>query len=256
VIVGLKYENDSGLGIAVGYKKNLSFSTKGLAETHGAMGSISYVTGKTPPPPPCLKLEAVIIKGANQVKEGENRTYAATYSPLSVTKPVAFNWTCSDNGVIKSGQNSPTVSVKWNSESKNSWVEVSVSNSCSKTGVRYLVKVKKLLLAPKQEYFFAIDSSELSGSVVMDLKTALVYLKYHSDLKVEIQGHTCSIATVGYNMGLGEERAQAVKKFLVDNGISPDRISTISYGEERPAYDNSKEITRKKNRRVYIPIKK
>jgi outer membrane protein OmpA-like peptidoglycan-associated protein len=256
VIVGLKYENDFGFGIAVGYKKNLSFNTKGIADTHGAMGSISYVTGKTPPPPPCLKLEAVIIKGANQVKEGENRTYSATYSPISVTKPVAFHWTCSDNGVVKSGQNSPTVSIKWNSESKKSWVEVKVSNSCSEVSVRSLIKVKKLLIAPKQEYFFAIDSSELSGSVVMDLKTALIYFKYHSDLKIEIQGHTCSIATVGYNMGLGEERAQAVKTFLVDNGISPDRISTISYGEEKPAYDNSKEITRKKNRRVYIPIKK
>ena len=50
-IIGIKYENDYGLGIAIGYKKNLAFDTKGLGDTHGAMGSISYVTGKTPPPP-------------------------------------------------------------------------------------------------------------------------------------------------------------------------------------------------------------
>jgi len=255
VIVGLKYENDYGFGVAIAYKKNLAFDTKGMADTHGAMGSISYVTGKTPPPPPCNKIEAVKISGEKNVKEKETRTYSAVYSPDTASKPVVYNWVCSDSGVITSGQGAPTVSIKWNKEDGNAWVKVSVNNSCSTVDAKYVVSVARLLLPPKEEYFFALDSSDLCGSVKMDLDTAVTYLKYHAEAKIEIQGHTCSIATVGYNMGLGEERAQAVKKYLVDKGISPDRIKTISYGEEKPAYDNSKEETRKKNRRVYIPLK-
>lgn len=255
VIIGLKYENDYGFGIAVGYKKNLSFDSKTLADSHGAMGSISYVTGKTPPPPPCFKVEAVNVNGKNEAKEGEARTYTATYSPDTATKPITIKWECSDNGVIESGQASPTVSIKWNTENKKSWVKVTVSNSCSSIDKKVLVSVTKLILPPKEEYFFALDSSELSESVILDLDKAVIYLKYHPEAKIEIQGHTCSIATVSYNMGLGEQRAQSIKKYLVDKGISPDRIKTISYGEEKPAYDNTKEIARRKNRRVYIPFK-
>jgi outer membrane protein OmpA-like peptidoglycan-associated protein len=255
VVIGLKYENDYGFGVAVAYKKNLSFDTKGMGDTHGAMGSISYVTGKTPPPPPCNKVESVKINGENNAKDGESRTYSAVYSPDTVSKPVAYKWTCSDNGEIISGQGAPTVSVKWNKDNSDSWVKVSVSNDCSTVDAKLVVTVAKSLLPPKEEYFFALDSSDLCGSVKMDLDTAVKYLKYHTEAKIEIQGHTCSIATVSYNMGLGEERAQAVKKYLVGNGISPDRIKTISYGEEKPAYDNSKEETRRKNRRVYIPLK-
>ena len=254
-VIGLKYENDHGFGVAVAYKKNLAFDKKGLGASHGAMGSISYVTGKTPPPPACLKIESVNVNGKNEAKVGEARTYAASYTPENVTKPVAFNWSSSDNGVIESGQGTPTVSIKWNSENKTSWVNVSVSNSCSTIDAKVLVSVTKLILPPKEEYFFALDSSDISDSVILDLKKEVIYLKYHPEANIEIQGHTCSIATVSYNMGLGEERAQSIKKYLVDNGISPDRIKTISYGEEKPAYDNTKEIARKKNRRVYIPLK-
>ncbi len=255
VIIGVKYQNEYGLGLAVGYKKNLAFDTKGLGDSHGAMGSVSYIIGKTPPPPPCFKIETVKLDGDNEAKVGEARTYTVTYSPENVTKPVAYKWSTSENGVIESGQGAPTISIKWNSENRSSWVNVTVSNSCSSVEAKVLVSVTKVILPPKEEYFFSIDSSELSESVSLDLNTAVVYLKYHPEAKIEIQGHTCSIATVSYNMGLGEERAQTIKKYLVDNGISPDRIKTISYGEEKPAYDNTKEIARKKNRRVYIPLK-
>ena len=255
VIIGLKYENEYGLGIALGYKKNIAFDTKGLGDTHGAMGSISYVTGKTPPAPPCLKIESVKINGKVEAKVGEARTFTAMFTPEAVTKPVIYKWTCSDNGAIESGQGSPTVSIKWNSENKASWVKVNVSNSCSSVNAKVLVSVTKLILPPKEEYFFALDSSDLSESALLDLDKAVIYLKYHPEVKVEIQGHTCSIATISYNMGLGEQRAQAIKKYLADKGISTDRIKTISYGEEKPAYDNTLEGERKKNRRVYIPLK-
>jgi outer membrane protein OmpA-like peptidoglycan-associated protein len=71
-------------------------------------------------------------------------------------------------------------------------------------------------------------------------------------LNLTIEGHTCSIGTNEYNMALGERRANAVRDYLVSRGIAATRLSTISYGEENPAHDNSREETRRLNRRAHL----
>ena len=75
-----------------------------------------------------------------------------------------------------------------------------------------------------------------------------------SRLRVEIEGHTCSIGTAEYNLALGDRRANAVKDYLVSRGVTADRLRTVSYGEERPKYDNSREETRRLNRRAALVV--
>ena len=67
--------------------------------------------------------------------------------------------------------------------------------------------------------------------------------------KVQVEGHTCDIGTAEYNLALGERRATSAKMYLERLGISPSRLSTISYGEERPMVPNKEEANRTKNRR-------
>jgi peptidoglycan-associated lipoprotein len=76
------------------------------------------------------------------------------------------------------------------------------------------------------------------------------YLLFHPDVPVTIEGHCDSRGTEAYNMALGERRAESVKMFLVDLGIGADRLSTISYGEERPIDRGHNETAWAKNRRV------
>jgi OOP family OmpA-OmpF porin len=71
---------------------------------------------------------------------------------------------------------------------------------------------------------------------------------------VEIEGHTCSIGTAEYNLALGNRRATAVKDYLVSRGVTEDRLRTVSYGEERPKYDNAREETRRLNRRAALVV--
>ena len=71
-------------------------------------------------------------------------------------------------------------------------------------------------------------------------------------LRVEIEGHTCNIGTAEYNLALGDRRADAVKDYLVSRGVTADRLRTVSYGEERPKYDNAREETRRLNRRAAL----
>lgn len=254
LIVGFKFNNEDRFGISIGYKKNILFNNKSLGDSHGGIGSIWVNTAKKEVI--CNGLEAVSIKGDNQAKATESRSYQAITSPDTANTPITYKWSVSGNGAIASGQGSPTISVKWNKESKGSWVKVVAENACpSSVDATLKVNVIEPVMKPKDEFFFAFDSYELCDAVKADLDTAAAYFKYHPEITIEIQGHTCSIATEEYNLALGQHRAEAAKNYLVEKGVSSDKIKIISYGEEKPSYDNSEEVTRKKNRRVYIPYK-
>lgn len=84
------------------------------------------------------------------------------------------------------------------------------------------------------------------------LRAAVTALKTDPALAVNIEGYTCSLGTTAYNQALGLRRANAVKDFLVSEGIAEDRLHTISLGETHPKYDNTHEKTRRLNRRVAL----
>ena len=69
------------------------------------------------------------------------------------------------------------------------------------------------------------------------------------EIAIRIEGHADERGTVEYNLALGERRAQAAKDYLANAGVDPSRISTISYGEERPLMDDSNESAWSQNRR-------
>jgi outer membrane protein OmpA-like peptidoglycan-associated protein len=71
---------------------------------------------------------------------------------------------------------------------------------------------------------------------------------------IEIQGHTDSTGTADYNQTLGEERAEAVRLFLNEQGVALNRMNTISYGETAPVADNKSKAGRAQNRRVNIVV--
>ena len=79
--------------------------------------------------------------------------------------------------------------------------------------------------------------------------------KQDATLRLTVEGHTCSIGTAEYNLALGERRASSVRDYLVSRGIGADRLQTVSYGEERPKYDNAREETRRLNRRAAMVVR-
>ena len=97
--------------------------------------------------------------------------------------------------------------------------------------------------------FFGYDSSDLDSDALELLQDQVAWLKQNSDVSVTIEGHCDERGTREYNLALGEKRAQAVKNYLIGLGISPDRVSTISYGKERPAVVGSNDGAWAQNRR-------
>ena len=97
--------------------------------------------------------------------------------------------------------------------------------------------------------FFNYDSSDLDSDAQELLQDQVVWLKQYSDTSVIIEGHCDERGTREYNLALGEKRAQSVKNYLISLGISSDRVSTISYGKERPAVIGSNDGAWSQNRR-------
>ena len=97
--------------------------------------------------------------------------------------------------------------------------------------------------------FFGYDSSDLDSDALELLQDQVAWLKQNSDVTITIEGHCDERGTREYNLALGEKRAQAVKNYLIGLGINPDRVSTISYGKERPAVVGSNDGAWAQNRR-------
>ena len=97
--------------------------------------------------------------------------------------------------------------------------------------------------------FFNYDSAELDTDAQELLQDQVAWLKQYSNVSVIIEGHCDERGTREYNLALGEKRAQSVKNYLISLGISADRVSTISYGKERPAVVGSNDGAWAQNRR-------
>ena len=97
--------------------------------------------------------------------------------------------------------------------------------------------------------FFNYDSSDLDSDAQELLQDQVAWLKQYSEVSVIVEGHCDERGTREYNLALGEKRAQSVKNYLISLGISSDRISTISYGKERPAVVGSNDGAWAQNRR-------
>ena len=97
--------------------------------------------------------------------------------------------------------------------------------------------------------FFNYDSSDLDSDAQELLQDQVAWLKQYSNVSVIVEGHCDERGTREYNLALGEKRAQSVKNYLISLGISSDRISTISYGKERPAVIGSNDGAWAQNRR-------
>jgi peptidoglycan-associated lipoprotein len=102
--------------------------------------------------------------------------------------------------------------------------------------------------------FFAFNESTLSSEAQATLDRQAAWLKKYPAAKVTVEGHCDERGTREYNIALGERRATAAKNYLVAAGISAARISTVSYGKERPAVVGSNEAAWAQNRRAVTVV--
>jgi OmpA-OmpF porin, OOP family len=101
---------------------------------------------------------------------------------------------------------------------------------------------------------FDFDKSDIKPEFAVILDEAGLILQERPDVRVVIEGHTCSMGGDVHNQKLSERRAQSVRDYLVKHGIAAERLEARGYGKSRPAYDNSTREGRSLNRRVEFQV--
>jgi peptidoglycan-associated lipoprotein len=105
-----------------------------------------------------------------------------------------------------------------------------------------------------KDIHFDFDKYDIRPGDMTILRENAALLKKYPKVKIQIEGHCDEKGTVEYNLALGERRATSTKNYLVSLGISADRLSTISYGKERPLDPGHNEDAWTKNRRAHTVI--
>lgn len=173
--------------------------------------------------------------------DGDTLTYKWSAPAGSLTNPAGRQtpWTAP----MQEGPVQLTVQVD---DGKGGTADSSVTIQVIRPAVREVVF---------EDVHFDFDRYSLRPEATRALDEAIKSMQDNPTLRVEIEGHTCNIGTAEYNLALGERRANAVRDYLTSRGIGADRLRTVSYGEERPKYDNSREETRRLNRRAALVVR-
>ncbi|GHV68711.1 hypothetical protein FACS1894199_16380 [Bacteroidia bacterium] len=88
----------------------------------------------------------------------------------------------------------------------------------------------------------------------MELNRKARQMEKYPDMKIIIEGHTCNLGVTETNLVIGQMRADVAKNYLVNQGIAPERIKTVSKAETEPLLPNTSEDNRRKNRRIEFVV--
>ena len=211
-----------------------------------------------PPPPAAAPVHNLTVRAACDpcsVEVGRTSTVTATVQD-SIQCAVTYRWSA-PSGTLAQPAERVTL---WTAPNQEGSVPVTVTVTCptdNKTAsdtVNIQVTRPPVRTYTFEDVYFDFDRYSLRPEATRVLDEAIAAMRENATLRVEIEGHTCNIGTAEYNLALGDRRANAVKDYLVSRGVTADRLNTVSYGEERPKYDNSREETRRLNRRAALVV--
>jgi len=223
---------------------------------------------RTPPPPPAPTppppTPPAPVNRPPTVKASCNpcTVEVATRSQLSADAsdpdgdPLTYRWT-GPSGTVEQ----PTiVTPMWLAPMVEGPVPVTVTVNDGRGGTASDTVTIQVIRKTQKTYAFEdvhfdFDRYTLRAEAVRVLEQAVAAMKEDPTLRLTLEGHTCSIGTAEYNLALGERRASAVRDYLTQNGVAADRVQSVSYGEERPKHDNSREETRRLNRRAALVVR-
>jgi outer membrane protein OmpA-like peptidoglycan-associated protein len=211
-----------------------------------------------PPPPPVQENRPPTVKARCNpctVEVGKSSTVTADASDPD-GDPLTYKWSA-PAGTFANGANRETL---WTAPMQEGPVPATVTVSDGKGGtVTDTVTIQVVKPAIKDYTFedvhFDFDRYTLRPEATRILDEAIKALTDNPELRIEVEGHTCNIGTAEYNLALGERRAYSVRDYLGSRGVGANRIRTVSYGEERPKHDNSREETRRLNRRAALTVR-
>ena len=275
--VGLNWHGPGGLFASAGLNWALMHGSRSDAniglpsngrDNLGLLFRIGYHSGvrvhmpppspPPPPPPPAANRPPTVTVSCNPCEVGvgeETELRADARDPDGDS--LTYRWN-SPAGELLGSRNQAT--QRWRAPNQGGPVPVTVTVSDGRGGSvsdTVTIRVNEPPAEPPPDFsfddvHFEFDRSNLRSAATRILDDVFDAMRENLDLNIRIEGHTCNIGTAEYNVGLGDRRASSVRDYLIGRGISESRLSTVSFGEERPAHDNSQETTRRLNRRAVL----
>ena len=205
----------------------------------------------TPPPP---QPTASLTANPNSIQQGESTTL--TWQTTNAT-----DVTLEGIGAVQangSQQVTPTQSTTYRLIAKGAGgtqeatARVTVAQPPPPPPMTTNLSDEQLFNQNVKDAFFDYDKSDIRPDAQQALMADAAFLQQHPNIRFTVEGHCDERGSTEYNLGLGDRRATAVKSFLVQQGVSADRIRTISYGKEKPFCTEHTEDCWQQNRRGHF----
>ena len=214
-----------------------------------------------PPPPPMPNRPPTVTLTCDpcEIMVGEESRLRADASDPD-GDPLAYEWSV-PAGEFQDPENRET--RVWQAPDSPGPVPVTVTVDDGRGGMATdttTITVVEPPPPPRREWVFEdvhfdFDRYSLRAGAARVLDQVVAAMEEDPNLTIQIEGHTCNIGTAEYNLALGERRANSVEEYLTSRGVDTGRLSTISYGEEQPQHENSREETRRLNRRAAMVVR-
>lgn len=165
---------------------------------------------------------------------------------VSIAVVIIFTTACAQQASMRPTESPPETT----SASEGADERMSVDEYMAKERERLAREGEMMAESALQTIHFDFDRSFIRDDSKTTLRQNAEWLKTHSDVVIQIEGHCDERGTNQYNLALGQRRADSTKNYLVSLGINGDRILTITYGEEKPVDPANNETAWSKNRRA------
>src|SRR5215471_1243128 len=210
------------------------------------------------PPPPAARPTVTLQANPTTINKGDASTLSwssTNATQLTISPEVGAAAPEGSTKVTPSDSTTYTITASGPGGSADSTVRVTVSAPAAPPPPTNAT-MDELFLKEVQDAYFDLDKADIRSDARSALGKTADFLRNYPQIKVVIEGHCDERGSTEYNLALGDRRAAAVKQYLVSLGIGADRMSTVSYGKEKPFCMVSNEDCWQKNRRGHFVMAK
>jgi peptidoglycan-associated lipoprotein len=238
-------------------KRVLVFSLLALAAAVG--GCKKQVAATTPAPAPAPPAPPTVTLNAtpSTIQSGQTATLSwssTNATDLNVDPGVGKVAPQGSTPVTPTESTTYTITATGSGGSATASAQVNVSAAPPPAAPAAQPNLSELFSANIKDAFFDFDKSELRQDARDALTKDAEFLRSYPQSRISIEGHCDERGSTEYNLGLGQRRAEAAKNFLVSLGITADRMTTVSWGKERPFCTEHTEACWQQNRRAHLVL--
>jgi len=211
------------------------------------------------PPPPAARPTVTLQANPTTINKGDATTLSwssTNATQLTISPEVGAVAPEGSTKVTPSESTTYTVTANGPGGTADSTVRVTVGAAPPPPPPAQNATLEEMFLKEVQDAYFDLDKADIRNDARAALAKTTDFLRNYPQVNVVVEGHCDERGSTEYNLAMGDRRAAAVKQYLVSLGIGADRMSTVSYGKEKPFCTESNEDCWQRNRRGHFVMAK